>query len=300
MRTALTGQPDLEPSLAAVLQQPADAGDAQALASALRGWPAIRREANWASFREAWFDHIAARLAALCVRDGPGWNLSVDRPHRRLTAAILRRFLTLHVGADPTLAGPLVAHLVDLYCRPLEAREVPAFVGYRRRAGLITDAPDAPLPLGEVGLDLGVRTPYFGDALVAPRVVLRLAVAADRQVELELDGLGALRLDAVDATEAQAAVARLLGFLHYVLPDGLRLAFDDARIARLAAAARRAGEKGDNVWRELCEAAQRKEGLAVVEAHESPSDIRRLILGDRAAEAARASAAASAAGTVVR
>ena len=218
------------------------AGDADQVQALLRVAMARQLTDHWPLGRERWYDHVAERLRHLCSPDGPGWDLSPDRPHRRLVAPILRRFLAARLADDPAASAALVQRTVDLATAALARGAAPAFAGYRVRQGLITDPPEAPLWLSDVPLDLGGATPYFGDALVRPRLVLNLAVAADGTIELELDGLGEVALaSSADLAPAVASFQHLLGILRWLLPESCQTRFSHSLTERLQALAAEAG-----------------------------------------------------------
>lgn len=211
------------------LAQALAAEDGAQVAAGLRVALARHLAEDWPGRRSAWYGHVAQRLDLLCSQGGPGWNLSPDRPHRRLVAPILRRFLALRLARDPLAANALIERAVTLATGALARGAAPAFAGYRVRPGIISDAPEAPLWLADVPLDLGGATPYFGDALVRPRLVVNLAVAADGAVELELDGLGEMALaSAADIAPAQASFQHLYGALRWLIPAPFAGAFDQA------------------------------------------------------------------------
>ncbi len=222
------------PQLAA-LQAAIDEDDTQGAAGILRVAAAATLAADWSQHADAWMERVADRLHALC-RPGQGWSLAPERPHRRLIAPVLRRFLARHLAEMPVQGEALVACLADLATAAIADGAWPAYTGYREREGLITDPPESPLPLREVPLDMGVATPYFGDALVHPRLVGNLAVDAEGAIEFELDGLGAVPLGG----EAEADVAvegfqHLLGLLMWWLPEDLAETLDCQARDRLQA-----------------------------------------------------------------
>ncbi len=194
------------------------------------------RLADWPAWREPWLDGMAARLAALCGTPGQAWDLGTDRRIRRLSAPVLRRFVARHMEARP--AQDLIGRLAALVAGPIERGGSPAFVGYAPRPGLLTDAPDAPIPLCDAPLDLGVDAPHLGDALVRPRLVLHVTVDEAAELHVALDGLGEQRLAPGRSLEmAWDSQARLHGAVAWLLPERLRgdlAAAVDARLARVA------------------------------------------------------------------
>lgn len=206
------------------------------LATVLRVHAARVMVEDWPRWHGPWHARLAGRLAELCASGDQAWDLGGDRPHRRLIVATLRRFLALHLGAGADRGAHFVNRCAALATEALQACGYPAFCGYREREGLITDRPESPLPLTEVALDQGVASPYFGDALVSPRVVARMSVDALGQVDLSLDGVGVVAWAAqTSVEEARSGQAALLGMLEFLLPAPLHAAFRGALAARAAA-----------------------------------------------------------------
>lgn len=265
--TALWRDPELpnDPSKLATLRQ-----------HSARHW-----QQSWPQRRAAWLAERAAHLDAVCAPDLP-WVFGVDRPHRRVHVPLLRELWRLRAQRSAAFGDQLVRETVRAALEPLQAGGWPAFVGYRAQPGLITDRPDAPVPLHRVPLDLGVATPYLGDAWVRPRLVLRAGLEPpDGHPVLCLDGLGAAQWQSGDLAEATRAFCDLLRVVLQALPTPLHQQVRShftAELSTLASNWQRAGET------DLAEAA-RSAALQSVEVAaeplESPADVLRLVAGPR-------------------
>ncbi len=253
--------------------------DVDTVADLLRVASARTLAADWPNQGDGWLDRTAQRLHRLCGKGGQGWSLSAERPHRRLMAPVLWRFLALHLADHTAAAEAFTMRCVALATEALAAAATPGYTGYRRREGLITDPPDAPLPLREVPLDQGVATPYFGDALIRPRLVINLSVNADGLVEFELDGLGAVPLaPQTDVDEAVDSYQHLLGVLLWVLPPALVKDFEGQLASRLSELLKVAGS--NSTWAELLRRCQEASPMAPEDPPKlSRKDLARLLLG---------------------
>jgi len=222
---------------------------------------------------------VANRLEGLCARDGLGWDLSTDRRIRRLSAPILRRFLARHLASRP--ADRFVDSLVSLAAGCVERGALPAFTGYSQRAGLLLDAPDAPIPLARAPLDLGPDAPHLGDALVRPRLSPHLRIDAEGEPQLRLDGLGEIPFGPVRSLDEAAISHReLMGSLAYFLPENLHACFVSHVRARLRHAAR-STDAVDTRRSELANACAAIDTLPIpAEPTESRAEALRLIAGE--------------------
>ena len=177
---------------------------------------------QWPERREPWLTAMAQRIDEAC-HPALAWQIGVDRPKRRVHVPVVRRLWQLRAERDPVFAAALAEELVRACLQPLGSGGWPIFEGYQPRRGLLTDRPDAPVPLRQAPLDLGVDTPFFGDSLVHPRLVLRagLEPPCGRPV-VALDGLGATPFGAEDQSEALDAFRELAKILAQLTPTSLR------------------------------------------------------------------------------
>ncbi|MBL6974247.1 MAG: radical SAM protein [Deltaproteobacteria bacterium] len=207
---------------AKALEGAIESGAADAIGRILRIYPAWRRLHSWPTDRDEYPGKTADGLYSLCRKAGQGFDLHSDHKIRRVTTPMIRLFLSRYLAVNAEAASALVEHLAGHVTVAVASGGFPAFVGFRPRPGLITDAPDAPIPLQDVDLDLGLENPYYGDALVRPRVVVRAVVDGQGLVRVEFDGVGTAGLSPQKGIkDAIAAFARILGFAGYLLPQGL-------------------------------------------------------------------------------
>lgn len=252
-----------------------------ALPRAIAGHAGLATAERWAAAREAWLQAAAERLDSVCA-PAVAWQFGVDRPQRRVHLPVIRRLWQLRAGRDAAFGALLVEELVDACLRPLLAGGWPVFEGYQSRRGLLTDRPDAPLPLRAAPLDLGIATPYFGDSLVRPRLVLRTGFEppSGRPVVV-LDGLGAAPLGPGEQDEALEGLRHLALVLAQLSPPNLRDGVTAAwRHALLELAARQAATELAAMATVLRTCA----GEALpdhVDPPESPADIAWLVDGGR-------------------
>lgn len=210
-----------EPSRA--LQGAIEAEDPDACGRVLGVYPAWRRLGSWPDGRDDYLLNTARDLMSLCGEPGQGYDLHTDHKIRRITTPAIRHFLERYLAGNQEASRDLLESLADQVVAPLSRGGYPAYVGYTSRPGLITDAPDAPVPLDEVDLDLGLENPYYGDALVRPRVVVRTVIDGRGLIRVEFDGVGGVRLSPQKSVDrAIRGHSRLLGFATWLLPADLR------------------------------------------------------------------------------
>lgn len=192
------------------------------LARAIAQHAGLATAEQWPSVRHTWLQAAAQRLDAVCTPE-LAWQFGVDRPQRRVHFPVVRQLWQLRAARDPAFAAMLAEELVGACLRPLQAGGWPVFVGYLPRQGLLSDRPDVPLPIREAPLDMGVATPYFGDALVHPRLVVRTGFEPPlgRPVVL-LDGLGAAPVGAGEEDQALSGLRQLAIVLAQLTPESLR------------------------------------------------------------------------------
>ncbi len=202
------------------LAQALDNSDPTALPRAIAGHAALATAEQWPALREAWLQAAAQRLDSVCTPD-LAWQFGVDRPQRRVHLPVVRRLWQIRAERDPVFADRLANELVGACLRPLHGGGWPVFEGYLPRRGLLTDRPDVPLPLPP--LDLGMATPYFGDALVHPRLVARTGFEPPQgRPVLVLDGLGAAPAGPGEQDLARDGFRQLAKVLAQLTPAVLR------------------------------------------------------------------------------
>jgi len=279
-RLERAGGPPAEALLAAVRD-----GDVSACCRVLRIYSAWQRLDSWPGRRREYFDLVADRLYSLCSRRGQGYELHTDHKIRRITAPILVHFVDRYLGDDPAEAAKFVGHLADVVTRPVVEGGFPAFTGYREQPGLITDAPDAPIPLAHVGLDLGIENPYYGDALVRPRVVVHAVVDGTGRLNVEFNGVGRVRLSPQKGLdEAARAHGRLFGYARHLIPRGMWPDLDREVRARLENIHRRFADQGEERLAALAAKCLEVEPVVVEDpADETPAQVFRLLVREQEA-----------------
>ncbi len=252
------------------------------LARELRTAAAEHLADNWPSMRSKWLKQQAVRLHATCATELP-WTFAVDRPWRRVHLPLLRELWALRVSKSVDFAGQFQVELVAATWRALGTEPGwPAFVGYTPQLGLLCERPDAPIDLAEVPLDIGVATPYLGDAWHTPRLVLRAGFEppAGHPV-LCWDGLGSVAWQPGDAERAQHGFGELGRRVLQAAPEALREA--------VWVAWRAQAEAQVNLWQnmglhDLAAALQRAVAVAPAvapEPIESRAEALRLVAGPR-------------------
>jgi len=272
-----------EPSRA--LQSAIEVGDAESGCRVLGIYPAWRRLNEWPSGRQDYLEGVARDLMSLCGGPGQGYDLHTDHKIRRITFPMVQQFLDLYLQGNREASEDLLESLADQVVDPLSAGGFPAFVGYRSRPGLITDAPDAPVPLDEVDLDLGLENPYYGDALVRPRVVPRVVLDGQGLVRVEFDGVGKVGLSPQRSVDgAVRAHRRMLGFAGCILPERLRMVLKERVDLRLQTLRAGFDHRGDERLAGLAAACRSVSPEAVSgDLEETPAQVFRFLVREQEA-----------------
>lgn len=195
-----------------------------------------RTAADWQQLRPQWQQRMAQQLFDITSHSPCGWQLGAGRRVRRLTAPVLRELWLLHQQAGQPRAGQLLSELAQLACEAVAGGRVPMFTGYQPQAGLLTDAPDEPLPLQRAPLDLGPDAPHMGDALLHPRVVATAHATPDGLPHVRFDGAGSVPVADAESPElARESVAHWLAMVEYFVADDHLATFRALVAGRLAA-----------------------------------------------------------------
>lgn len=183
----------------------------------------------------------------------------------------------------PAHAAQWLRELATAGVTPWQDGALPVFFGYLPRPGLLTDAPDEPVPLALAPLDLGVDAPHLGDALLRPRLSPAPWVDAEGRLHLQLDGLGAAALGAhVTAAQFSEALQILWRSLGYFVPAPLTPAWQAELAAAVAQALQRPfwQQPQARAWREVALRLAQTPGGTLAEPTESPSEIWKLLAGE--------------------